>query len=75
MARDASDLHEGWGSLARDYTDLWNSLDRPDAEACYREIFNRGESLSKTGAKFPNKAKRLSFWLDHAAAMARARYA
>jgi hypothetical protein len=75
MARDASDLHYGWGSLARDYTDLWNSLDRPDAEACYHEIFNRGESLSKSGAKFPNKANRLSFWLDHAAAMARARYA
>jgi len=75
LARDAGDLHGGWGTIARDYTDLWNSLELPGAEARYQTIFDRGEGLSKAGTKFPNKKKRLNYWLDHAAAIAQARYA
>jgi hypothetical protein len=75
MSRDAADLHEGWAAAARDYGDLWNSLHRADAETRYRQVFDRAEILAKAGTKFPNKKKRLNYWLDHAPTFARTRYA
>jgi len=75
MARDASELHAGWSEAARDYEGLWNNLYAIDAEAKYQEIYNRAESLSIRGAKFPNKKDRLGYWLDQAAAISLARCA
>ena len=75
LARDAADLHSGWGGLARDYERLWNHLDESGAEVTFHQIYECGESLSKTGAKFPYQAKRLEYWLDQAANLAAARYA
>ncbi len=75
MARDASDLHSGWNAIARSYERLWNNLDSPDAEGQYDRIYERAEALSKAGTKFPNKKRRLNYWLDQAAKMATARYA
>ena len=75
LARDAADLHSGWSGLARDYERLWSHLDDPQAEAKFHQIYECGESLSKTGAKFPYKAKRLEYWLDQAGNLAAARYA
>jgi len=75
FARDAADLHSGWSGLAKDYERLWNHLDEPEAEATYNQIYERGESLSRMGTKFPTKSKRLDYWLDQAAALAIARYA
>jgi hypothetical protein len=75
MARDASDLHAGWSTVARDYERLWNDLDSPGSEARYHEIYDRAEELSKSGTKFPNKKDRLNYWLDQATTMATSRYA
>ncbi len=75
LARDAADLHLGWGGLARDYERIWIHLDDPRTETEFHQIYERGESLSKTGAKFPYKAKRLEYWLDRAGNLAAARYA
>jgi len=75
MARDAHDLQGGWSLIGRDYERLWNSLDSPNAEAVYREIYDRAEVWSKSGGKFPYKKSRLNYWLDQAAMMASARYA
>jgi hypothetical protein len=75
MARDASDLHSGWSTVKRDYERLWGALSSPDAEEQYSQIYDRAEVLSKSGTKFPNKTKRLGYWLDQAARMATARYA
>ena len=76
MARDAADLHEGWGAIADDYEALWISLaDSADAETRFRQIYKRAEGLSKSGTKFPNKTRRLEHWLEHASTMAKARYA
>ena len=75
LARDAGDLHAGWGGLARDYERLWNNLSDPHAEATYNQLYDKGEALSKAGAKFPYKKNRLNYWLDQAAALAAARYA
>jgi hypothetical protein len=75
MARDASDLHVGWSAVARDYEGIWTNLAAPDAQTKYQQIYDRAESLSKSGTKFPNKKARLSHWLDEAARMSMARYA
>jgi len=75
LAGDAADLHSGWSGLAGDYERLWIHLDDPQAEAKFHQIYECGESLSKTGAKFPYKAKRLEYWLDQAGNLAAARYA
>lgn len=75
MSRDASDLHAGWSRAACEYEKLWNNLEAPDAEARYHQIFDSAESLSKSGGKFPNKKRRLGYWLDQAAKLATARYA
>jgi hypothetical protein len=75
LARDAADLHAGWSGVAKDYERLWNHLEDADAEANYQQIYDRGESLSRVGSKFPNKPERLAYWLDQAAALAVARYA
>src|SRR5207245_2873377 len=74
MARDASELHVGWSSVARDYERVWTSLSAADAQARYQQIYDRAESLSSSGAKFPNKIDRLNYWLDQAAALSIARY-
>ena len=75
LARDAADLHSGWNRLAAEYESLWNHLDDPHAEARYHQIYESGEPLSKTGTKFPNRPKRLEYWLDHSAQLLTARYA
>ncbi len=61
--------------MARDYEAIWTNLGASDVQAKYQEIYNRAESLSVSGAKFPNKKDRLSYWLDQAAAISSARYA
>jgi hypothetical protein len=68
-------LHAGWSVVDRDYERLWNSLDSPNAEATYHQIYDRAEALSKSSGKFPYKKNRLNYWLDQAATMANARYA
>ena len=75
LARDAADLHAGWNEISRDYERLWNNLDVQDAETLYYRIYERGDVLSKTGTKFPNKTDRLEHWLDQAARLASVRYA
>ncbi len=75
FSRDAADLHAGWSEIARDYERLWNNLADANAEATYHQIYERAETFSRSGVKFPNKAKRLGFWLDQASALARGRYA
>ena|SRR5579864_1024969 len=75
MARDASDLHGGWSTIQSDYERIWNSLDSGNVEQKFQEIYGRAEGLSKSATKFPNKKRRLSYWLDHAATSAKARYA
>jgi hypothetical protein len=75
MARDASDLHAGWSAVARDYEGVWTNLYVADAQARYQQIYDRAESLSKSGAKFPNKKDRLNYWLDQATTLSMARYA
>jgi hypothetical protein len=74
MSRDAADLHVGWDGLAGDYERLWNHLEDPNAEALYYQIYERGESLSKTGTRFPNRKKRVSYWMDHSEQLLSARY-
>jgi hypothetical protein len=75
MAQDASELHSGWNAVARDYEAVWNDLEADGAESKYNQIYDRASALSKSGAKFPNKTDRLSYWLDQAAAITTARYA
>jgi len=75
LSRDASELHAGWSTLHTEYERLWNHLDNPDAESQFYSIYDKGESLSRAGTKFPNKRKQLGELLDHAAALATARYA
>jgi len=75
MARDASELHAGWSAIARDYEALWTNIYAANAQTKYREIYDRAEPLSISGSKFPNKKKRLSYWLDQAVAISMARYA
>lgn len=75
MARDASDLHSGWSAVHHEYERLWNNLESQDAQEQYHQIYDRAEVLSKSGAKFPNKKRRLTYWLDQAAKIATARYA
>ena len=75
MARDASELHTGWGAVARDYEGVWNDLSGVNAQTRYQQAYDRAEALSKSGAKFPNKQDRLNYWLDQAAALGMARYA
>jgi hypothetical protein len=75
FARDAADLHAGWSQIARDYERQWNNLTEANAEATYHQIYERAETLSRAGVKFPNKRARLEFWMDQAAALARSRYA
>jgi hypothetical protein len=75
LGRDAGDLQGSWAALGRDYERLWNNLSNSNSETTYHQIYDRGEALSRAGAKFPNKKKRLSYWLDQAAALATARYA
>ncbi len=75
MARDASELHAGWSTAAHDYERIWTNLYAADAQKIYQQIYDRTESLSRNGSKFPNKKARLSYWLDQAAAMLMARYA
>lgn len=74
MARDASDLHAGWSTIEKDYERLWNDLANPHAEAAFHQIYDRAETYSKAGAKFPNREKRLEYWLDQASKLAMARY-
>jgi hypothetical protein len=66
MARDAGDLHVGWYSIRTEYERLWNALTGSNAEAQYHQIYDRAEILSKTGTKFPNKKRRLRYWLEQA---------
>jgi hypothetical protein len=75
MARDASDLHAGWSAVARDYEGVWTDLYAVDAQERYRQIYDRAEALSRSGAKFPNKKERLTYWLDQASTISLARYA
>jgi hypothetical protein len=75
MARDASELHSGWSAVARDYEGVWTNLYAADAQARYQQIYDRAESLSTRGAKFPDKKDRLNYWLDQAATLSMARYA
>jgi hypothetical protein len=75
MARDASDLHAGWSAVASDYEGIWTNLYAPGAQATYQQIYDRAESLSRSGEKFPNNKDRLNYWLDQAATLSMARYA
>jgi len=75
LARDASELHAGWSAVARDYEGVWTNLWAADAQARYQQIYDRAESLSRSGAKFPNKQDRLDYWLDQATTISMARYA
>jgi len=75
MARDASDLHSGWSAAAHEYEGVWTNLDAANAQATYQQIYDRAEALSRSGAKFPNKTDRLTYWLDQAATLTMARYA
>jgi hypothetical protein len=75
IARDAADLHTGWNSIRTEYENLWNALADPHAEARYHQIYDRAEILSKAGTKFPNKKRRLRYWLEQATKLARTRYA
>jgi|SRR5579864_726829 len=75
MSRDASELHVGWSAVARDYEGVWTNLYAADAQARYQQIYDRAESLSRSGAKFPNKKDRLNYWLDQATTLSMARYA
>lgn len=75
FARDAADLHAGWSEIARDYEKLWNDLADTNSEATYHQIYERAEAFSRSGVKFPNRTKRLEFWLDQAVALAKNRYA
>jgi hypothetical protein len=75
MARDAADLHVGWNSIRTEYENLWNGLDATNAEAQYHQIYDRAEVFSQAGTKFPNKKRRLRYWLDQATKLAQARYA
>ncbi|HEY1182928.1 MAG TPA: hypothetical protein VGE89_02010 [Bryobacteraceae bacterium] len=75
MARDASELHAGWSTVARDYERVWNNLSDADAQATYQQIYDRAESLSRSGEKFPYKKKQLNRWLDQATTLSMARYA
>jgi hypothetical protein len=75
MARDAADLHSGWSLAESRYESLWNRLDAPDAEQEFDRIYEQANVLSKNGTRFPYYAKRLEYWLDHAASIATARYA
>ena len=75
MARDAADLHVGWNSIKTEYENLWNSLGDPNAEARYRQIYDRAEIFSKAGTKFPNKTRRLRYWLEQTTKLATTRYA
>jgi hypothetical protein len=74
MARDAADLHAGWDGLARDYERVWNHLDDPNSEALYHQIYERGATLSKASTKFPNRKKRVSYWMGHSEQLLSARY-
>ncbi len=75
MARDASELHAGWSAVARDYEGVWTNLSAADAQVRYQQIYDRAETLSMSGAKFPKKQDRLNYWLDQAATLSMARYA
>ena len=75
LARDAADLHGEWSAITRDYERLWNNITDPHAEATFHQIYDRAESPSNKGAKFPNRKKRLEYWLDQASKLAMARYA
>jgi uncharacterized protein YhaN len=70
-SRDAAELNAGWSSIRHDYERLWAHLDVAHAEAEYHQIYDRADAYSKAGTKFPNHAKRLEYWLDHASALAR----
>jgi hypothetical protein len=75
LARDAADLHAGWNVVEAKYERLWNHLDEADAETIFNRIYDEANSLSKAGTKFPNKKKRLAYWLDQTAQIASAGYA
>jgi hypothetical protein len=75
LARDAADLHAGWNTVESQYERLWNHLDDGDAETTFDRIFDEANSLSKAGTKFPNRKKRLAYWLDQTAQVAVSRYA
>jgi hypothetical protein len=75
MSRDASELHAGWSAVASDYERVWNNLSAADAQASYQQIYDRAELLSQRGVKFPNKKRRLRYWLHYASTMSAARYA
>lgn len=68
-------IRAGWSSIQAEYEKLWNHLGESNTEAVFNQIYERGNELSKAGTKFPNKPKRLEYWLDSAARIAQARYA
>jgi hypothetical protein len=75
MARDAADLHAGWSGIEARYERLWNHLDDPEVEVEFYRIYEQAEALSKAGTRFPNREKRLAYWLDRTAEIVTARYA
>jgi hypothetical protein len=75
MARDAADLHSGWSGIEARYERIWNHLDMPNAEAEFYQVYDQAETLSKAGTRFPNRQKRLAYWLDRTVELLSARYA
>ena len=74
LSRDASELCMEWGNIAKEYERIWNHLDEPDAEASYERIYENAGKLTKQGAKFPQRGKRLEHWFDHSVEMLVGRY-
>ena len=74
LSRDAGELSLDWGNFAKEYERLWNHLADPNAEASYEQIYENAGKLTKQGAKFPQRGKRLEHWFDHSVEMLVGRY-
>lgn len=74
LSRDASDLTMSWQGIAAKYERLWNNLAESGAEATFDDIYHEADTLSRPGAKFPQRGKRLERWLNYSIEILLARY-
>ena len=74
LSREAGDLSVEWGRIAKEYERVWNHLYNPEAEVTYERIYADADKLTKQGAKFPKRGKRLNHWFDHSVEMLVGRY-
>ena len=74
LSRDATDLTMSWQGIAARYERLWNNLEPSGAETTFDDIYREADSISKPGAKFPQRGKRFERWLNHSIEILSARY-